>query len=54
MANKRIDILNVVTLISSDKISAMIVNMITMTMATFLDILPEARGLFGLSFLSIS
>jgi hypothetical protein len=54
IANKSTDIPNVVTLIRSDKISAMAVNMITRTIATFLDILPEAMGLFGLSFLSIS
>jgi hypothetical protein len=44
----------VVTLISNDKLNAMVVNMMVRIMAIFLDILPDAMGLFGLSFLSIS
>jgi hypothetical protein len=44
----------VVTLTSKDKINAMAVNIVAIIMAIFLDILPDARGLFGLSLLSIS
>jgi hypothetical protein len=47
------DIPNVGTPTNNDKLRAMAVNIVTRTIATFLDILPDARGLVGLSFLSM-
>ena len=52
-ANKIDEMARVCTLIIKDKISAKIENTKARMIAIFLEILPDGRGLFGLSFLSI-
>lgn len=55
MTNNKIEeISNAGMLTSKDKISAIEENTTTRVIADFLDILPDGRGLVGLSFLSIS
>jgi hypothetical protein len=52
--NKIEEISSAGMLISKDKISAIEENTTTRVIADFLDILPDGKGLLGLSFLSIS
>jgi len=52
--NKIDEITKVEKLTSKDSMRAKVENIATKTIADLLDILPEGRGLFGLSFLSIS
>lgn len=52
--NKNDEITRVEKLTSKDTMRARIENITTKTIADLLDILPDGRGLFGLSFLSIS
>jgi len=55
MANNKIEEISSAGMpTSKDKISAIEENTTTRVIADFLDILPDGRGLFGLSFLSIS
>ena len=52
--NKIDEITRVEKLNSKDRMRASVENIATKTIADLLDILPDGRGLFGLSFLSIS
>ena len=52
--NKIDEITRVEKLTSKDRMKASVENIATKTIADLLDILPDGRGLFGLSFLSIS
>lgn len=52
--NKIDEITRVEKLTCKDRMRAMVENTATKTMADLLDILPDGKGLFGLSFLSIS
>ena len=52
--NKIVEITRVEKLTCKDRMRASVENIVTKTIADLLDILPEGKGLFGLSFLSIS